>query len=116
MDNKFREPVLLDKESGLYITVAQLEFFLNSREGLKQFKTGDPIFLGYYRNCCLYNLIYDMMEEDPGSADMYWDSAKEEVAFSFPVQGRVSKALSEIEYMDDDEEEGEDPWNLFTDG
>jgi len=69
----------------------------------------------YYKNCCLYNMIYDMMEDDPECATMYWDHKKEEVAMAFPMEGKVSKQLSEITfaYDVDDTDEDEDPFDIF---
>ena len=52
------------------------------------------------------------MEDDPNCATMYWDSKAGSVAITFPVQGRVAKALSEFtflrSYEDDDEEDDDD--------
>jgi len=71
--------------------------------------------MDYYKNCCLYNLIYDMMEEDHECATMYWDHKKEEVAMSFPMEGKMSKQLSEITfaYDVDEPEEDEDQFGIF---
>jgi len=71
--------------------------------------------MDYYKNCCLYNMIYDMMEEDHECATMYWDHKKEEVAMSFPMEGKVSKQLSEITfaYDVDEPEEDEDQFGIF---
>jgi len=71
--------------------------------------------MDYYKNCCLNNMIYDMMEEDHECATMYWDHKKEEVAMSFPMEGKVSKQLSEITfaYDVDEPEEDEDQFGIF---
>tara|TARA_R100000951_G_C2548272_1_gene151609 strand:- start:452 stop:643 length:192 start_codon:yes stop_codon:yes gene_type:complete len=63
----------------------------------------------------MYNLIYDMMDEDVSCAYMYWDSKKEEVALSFPIEGAVAKKLSEITfaYEVDDVDEEDDPFGIF---
>lgn len=107
----FREPLTRDSQ-GMYITVAQMQFYLNRPLVPVKFKEGDEDFLKYYKNCKLYNLIYEMMEDDPNCATMYWDSKAGSVAITFPVQGRVSKALSEFtflrSYEDDDEEDDDD--------
>jgi hypothetical protein len=60
-------------------------------------------------------MIYDMMEEDHECATMYWDHKKEEVAMSFPMEGKVSKQLSEITfaYDVDEPEEDEDQFGIF---
>ena len=59
----FREPLLTD-DNGLYVTAAQMQFFLNRPKGKVLFKTSHYEFLQYYKNCCLYNLVYDMMEKN----------------------------------------------------
>jgi hypothetical protein len=107
--DEFRVPLLVDS-NGLYITEAQMLFWINQAGGEESYTAGDPKFMEYYKNCCMYNLIYDMMDEDLSCASMYWDHAKEEVALSFPLEGKVSKKLSEItfSYDLDDSEEDED--------
>jgi len=101
--------------NGLYITEAQMLLWINQGGGEESYTAGDPDFLDYYKNCCMYNLIYDMMEEDEACASMYWDSKREEVALSFPAHGKVSKQLSEITfaYDVDDMDEEEDPFDIF---
>jgi len=118
MKNKygFREP-LLTTEYGLYLTGAQMQFFLNRRDGQEKFETGHKEFLHYYKNCCLYNLVYDMMDIDSTCGKMYWDETTESVALSFPMKGAVSEALARIASTvldDDEEEEDDDPFGLFA--
>ena len=112
----FREPLLID-DNGLYITAAQMQFFLNRQEGHEKFKSGDQEFMHYYKNCCLYNLIYDMMENNPDCGKMYWDEQKESVGISFPVKGEVSQALSHVsiqfEGEEDEDEDYEDSFGLW---
>jgi len=106
----FREPLLTD-DNGLYVTAAQMQFFLNRPKGKVLFKTSHYEFLQYYKNCCLYNLVYDMMETNDKCAKMYWDSDEGCVALSFPVKGSVAQALSEVSssFGDDEfEDSGED--------
>ena len=115
---EFREPLLVD-ESGLYITAAQMRFFLNRKNGKKKFKTGDSEFISYYKNCCLYNLVYDMMDLHPGCAKMYWDEANQCVALAFPMRGRVAVALAKVAafFGDSDGEdfdEDEDTFGIFS--
>jgi len=103
---KFREPLARDKR-GCYITAGQLQFFLNRPKGKKRFKTFHPEFKKYYLTCCMYNIVYDMLEKDPDCATMYWDTNKECVSVSFRVDGEVAKALSVIHtsFFDDDPDE-----------
>jgi len=83
-------------KAGLYITVAQMGFFLNRKNGKKKFSSADAEFMDYYRNCCIYNLVYDMMEDNPECANLYWDSDHGAVSLSFPVKGSVARILSTI--------------------
>ena len=89
----FREPLALD-DLGLYITAAQMQFYLNTKEGRKHFKKGDSEFFSYFDICRVYNLVYDMMENNPECAKMYWDEDTESVALSFPASGKVAQALA----------------------
>ena len=110
---KFREPLTRDGQ-GLFITVAQMQFFLNRPNGAYQFKGGDEEFLRYYKNCKLYNLIYEMMEEDETCATMYWDQKAGGVAITFPVHGKVAKALGGFSLfgsgLDDDDDDDDDSY------
>jgi hypothetical protein len=111
------DPLMLD-EDGLYITVSQMRFWLNSKIGRKLFKEASPKFFSYYNSCRTYNLISDMIKEDPECAYLYWDSKLNVPAFSFPVSGIVSQRFNELgllkgEDEDEDEDEKVDPYNLF---
>lgn len=115
---EFREPLLVD-EAGLYITAAQMQFFLNRKNGKKKFKAADAEFISYYKNCCLYNLVYDMMEKNESCAKMYWDENNQAVALAFPMRGRVAAALAEVAALfcgsdGENPDEDEDPFNLFS--
>jgi len=113
----FREPLLIDDE-GLYITAAQMQFFLNRPRGKKKFSNGDAEFFSFYNNCRLYNFIYDMMEKEPGCAKMYWDEKSGAVALAFPLKGKIAKILSSIKSLsmedEDEDEEEEDLFGLFS--
>lgn len=117
-DVPYRDPLLVD-EKGLYITKAQMTFFLNRRRGKTKFETASREFMDYYNHCRLYNLIYDMLEDDPECATFFWDGEKNRVAVSFTVDGSVAKALAKAEVFlssedddEDDDSEG-DEYNLF---
>ena len=73
--------------------------------------------MSYYKNCCLYNLVYDMMEDNPKCAKMYWDSDTGSVSLSFPVKGYVAQALAEVASVfsdeDDDLEGDDDIYGIF---
>ena len=107
-------------DHGLYITVAQMHFFLNRPKGKAKFKTADDEFLSYYKNCCLYNLVYDMMEDNPKCAKVFWDSDAECVSLSFPVRGHVAMALAQVSHIfkaekeEYDDDEDEDIYGIFS--
>jgi len=110
----FREPLFTD-EDGLYITSAQMQFFLNRKNGAKKLSRGDAEFFSYYTNCRTYNLIYDMMDKDPACAKMYWDESLGAIALSFPLKGKIAELLSSIMgSVGGDEEEDEDTFGLFS--
>ena len=116
LEGDYREPLMVD-EYGLYITIAQMDFFLNRKHGEELVNNASPEFMKYYKNCCLYNLVFDMMQEDPECGKMYWDSDSESVAMSFPMDGKVAKALASVAIhfaeADLDEDEDEDEFGLF---
>ena len=85
----------LKKEpDGTFITVAQMQFFLNRKDGAEKFKAGHEDFFEYYNLCRVYNLVSSIMEKEPDSAIMYWDEKKQIVSMGFPTDGSVAKALS----------------------
>lgn len=109
----FREPLLIE-DNGLYITAAQMQFYLNRPNGTKEFENADENFMKYYKNCCLYNVVYDMMEEDPDCARMYWDTTNNSVAVSFSLNGNVAKTLAKLaEEEEEEEDEFDDPEHPF---
>jgi len=114
LEGDYREPLMVD-EYGLYITIAQMEFFLNRKHGEELVNQGSPEFMKYYKNCCLYNLVYDMMEDDSDCGKMYWDHVTESVAMAFPMDGKVAKALASvaIHFAEVDEDEDDDEFGLF---
>lgn len=95
-----------------------MQFFLNKREGKQQFRSGDPAFLSYYKNCCLYNLVYDMMEKNEVCAKMYWDENNQTIALSFPMRGSVATALAQVAssflYKKDEDDEQDNPFGIFN--
>ena len=103
-------------EDGLYFSSAQLQFFLNRRDGPNKLSKGDSEFFSYYNNCRTYNLIYDMLDKDVDCAKMYWDSELVSMAFSFPMNGPVARVLAEIKTVVADEEgdDEEDTFGLFS--
>jgi|ETNvirenome_6_85_1030632.scaffolds.fasta_scaffold02870_7 hypothetical protein len=129
----YREPIRADTD-GTYLTVAQLRFFINQVDGLQAFKERSPEFIEYVNLCRVYNLVFDMMEEDEDCAIMYWDDRKKVVSLGFPADGKVAKAIATVtmrtredwpKYKDHPylpeqenqfyEEEDEDEWDLFKD-
>lgn len=102
MQEDFREPLLVD-DAGFYITVAQMNFFLNREEGSSKFKNADPEFQQYYLNCCMYNYIYDMLEDDPSCAKIYWDDREGCVAVSYPMNGKIARNLTNLGFGETDD-------------
>jgi hypothetical protein len=109
---EFRQPLVIDK-AGLYVTVAQIKFFLNRRNGKKKFSSGDKEFVSYYRNCCLYNMVYDMMNMYPDCATMYWDTSTNSPALSFPIKGDVALALTKAASVLSIPNDDDDPYGIF---
>ena len=111
-DSSYREPLMVD-DDGLYITVAQMGFFFNRKNGKKKFDAAHSDFLSYYNHCRLYNLIYDMMEEDPDCAKLYWDHEKGTIALSFPMKGKIANAISDVGEIFETEDDNGNNLDLF---
>lgn len=94
----FRIPIHLDHED-LYITEAQLQFYLNGIS--KSFKVQDILddgnvskdFMLYYEKCVTYNLIWDLSESHPKSSKLYWDDSHKEFRITYPKDGLVFRSL-----------------------
>jgi hypothetical protein len=114
LEFEFNEP-LNEEPDGTYITIGQMQFFLNRVNGRRLFKEGSEEFLEYYNLCRVYNLVSEIMEDDADSAIMYWDDKKGIVSMGFPSKGKVALALSGMEQslmeVDEDEEEWGDGLN-----
>ena len=100
----FRQPLGKDL-NGLYITAAQMQFFLNRRNGEKDFLEGDTKFFEYFYKCAVYNIVWDLLEEDPTCATLFWDDTQETVGIKFPMKGKVIRELKrkKIDYFFDQE-------------
>jgi hypothetical protein len=113
---EFREPLNIEPD-GTYITAGQMQFYLNRPQGVKNFKAASKNFVEYYNICRVYNLISDIMEDEPESAIFYWNPIEEKISMAFPSEGAVAMNLSTIEpHRSDGEEVSEDdddPWGLF---
>mgnify|MGYP003648117246 FL=1 len=94
----FRVPIHLDHKD-LYITEAQLQFYLNGVS--KSFKAQDILddgqvskdFIVYYEKCVTYNLIWDLSEIHPKSSKLYWDDSHKEFRITYPKDGLVFRSL-----------------------
>ena len=114
----FNEPLSIESD-GTFITMGQLQLFLNSSRGRKQFKKGDSEFFDYYNLCRIYNMVSKIMENDWDAAVMYWDEKKEIVSLAFPTKGEVAVAVDKLaphsfnygEENDDDDTDNN--WGLF---
>ena len=99
-------PLLID-EDGLYITAGQMRYWLNRKEGrdfckstASRHPTSTFDFFRYYDSCRTYNLVSDLMEEEPDCAFLYWDAEKEAPAFSFPTSGTVAYEFTKLGLLD----------------
>lgn len=89
------------------MTTAQLQFFMNRRNGDKMIKDKTEEFIKYFNQCRIYNLLYEMTDEDEDAAHFYWDDENESVGVMFSKNGKAAKALEEvaiIEFEDGDED------------
>lgn len=113
----FREP-LLTEENGLYMTIAQMQFFLNRPNGQKLFEEGDPEFFIYLNECQIWNVIYDEVEKDSTACTIYWDPQSECVNYVFPIEGKIGQKLEKCGVLydmdEDDDDEDEDTFGLFS--
>ena len=107
----FREPLNVELD-GTYITVGQMQFYLNRKNAPTRAVLRDPTFLAYYNKMRVYNKVSDIMETDPLSAIMYWNPDTEGVAIAYPEVGVVADALLDILHIQDITEnvDGEDSW------
>lgn len=96
LDENFNDPLNLEPD-GSYITLGQMQFFLNRKDGLTMFRTGSEEFWDYYNLCRLYNLVSEIMEYDSTEAIMYWNHKKGVVSMSYPKGGVVADAISQME-------------------
>jgi|TARA_R110001583_G_scaffold43028_2_gene136767 hypothetical protein len=101
----FREPLGKDV-NGLYITAAQMQFFLNRRKGTEHFLYGDSIFFEYFYKCAVYNIVWDLLEKFPDCATLFWDDVNESIGMKFPLNGRVMQELKrrKVKYFFSDED------------
>jgi len=97
------DPLLID-DDGLYITIGQMQYWLNRRGGKRLFKSGSSEFFKYYHSCRTYNLLSELMDDDPECAFMYWDDKREAPAFSFPIDGIVADTFTELGLINEDNE------------
>mgnify|MGYP003111364839 CR=1 FL=1 len=104
----FREPLGRDL-NGLYITAAQMKFFLNRRHGSEAFLKGTSEFFEYFYKCAVYNIVWDLAEKDPACATFFWDVESDSIGLKFPSNGKVIKELKKkkVKYFFEDEEDEE---------
>ena len=93
------DPLLID-EDGLYITAGQMKFWLTRKGGKDFCKRGTSDFFRYYDSCRTYNLVSDLMREEPNCAFLYWDAEREAPAFSFPSSGTVAYEFTKLGLLD----------------
>lgn len=93
-DLSYRRPVLFDQDTGTYVTAAQIKFFLNKKNAIKQIKNKASEFSEYIDFCKFYNFFWDITTFDPRQGFMFWDHEAETIAFQFPAIGKVAKYLA----------------------
>jgi hypothetical protein len=107
----FRDPILIEDETGLYVTEAQLNFFFNRPNGEVKFEYNVPEYQDWDIMCKIYNLVYDMSEKDPSLGHIYWDHIDQCVAFYFPKDGKIHQKLKEykidLDFEDRNDEQAE---------
>lgn len=107
----FRDPILIEEETGLYVTEGQLQFFLNRPNGEVKFEHNVPEYQDWDTMCKIYNLVYDMSEEDPKTGCIYWDAIDQCVAFYFPKNGKIHNRLKQydidLNFEERDEQQGD---------
>lgn len=112
MHDKFDFQEHLNEEpDGTYITCGQMQFYLNRDHGEESFSLGDEYFMEYYNLCRVYNIISDIMKDDPDAAIMYWDDRKSIISMGFPTNGVVAKTLAKTEPSAQYESD-EDDWGF----
>ena len=89
------DPLIID-DDGLYMTLGQMQYWLNRKGAKEEFLRSSKKFLRYYNSCRTYNLISELMDIDPDCAYMYWDEKRGVPAFSFPVNGIVTDSFREL--------------------
>ena len=98
MGKKFRSPIHL-YDDHLYITEAQLRFYMNGLD--KPVRLSEILseglvskeFMDYYEKCVAYNLIWDLSQSFPKSSQMYWDDENKEFKITFTKSGIVARNL-----------------------
>lgn len=92
-DPQFRE-ILYEDEYG-YVTVGQMQFFLNRPNGEALFSKGHKTFKKYVVKCRIHNYLHDLMEEEEQEGVdptilMFWDEK----------EGRVNYLIKDDEMLD----------------
>ena len=77
---------------GAYITVPQVKFFLNRKQGKKKFLLAQEEFMKYLHVCKTYNLVSDLLEQYPDDGFFYWDEEQGCVSFAF-IEGKTISTL-----------------------
>jgi len=102
---------VLELDDGTYVLHYQLRFFLNDRQGIKDFTENNNVFLSFCEECRAYNLVSDMLCSDPNCAALVWDDDSDLPAFILPEGGEVEKALIDLGFeplLIDEEDDGKD--------
>lgn len=104
MEQQPDEPFEFEPD-GTYITISQIGFFLNREFGEKLLEYRSRTYLRYYNVCRAYNLISDIVEDNPEAAMFYWNEEKGGVSISYPRIGIVATALEGMQLITEDKNE-----------
>jgi hypothetical protein len=112
---EFRQPVGGSaSEDGTYVTVAQLQFYLNRPYGNYYAQQNHRKFKEYLDVCRVYNLVWDLTEKDEKASIIYWDSIRQTVSVGYPHNGKVAKAVKNVILLSNGEFDSSDffenPW------
>ncbi len=97
MDESYRTPEIVDKKTGLFVSEAQVNLFLNGPNALTHIENNDPEWQEYSKQCQIWNLMYDSTVNDNANSCgfMYWDEFNECLAIHINIDGPVDIFLRE---------------------
>lgn len=92
------DKIIIDKEKGTYLTVAQLRFFSNRPNALQKIKIEHQEYIDYCIACCAYNIISDYNNINEKSVLFYW-TEEHGFYYSFNKSGDLANSLVECGFQ-----------------